>query len=43
MFDMEAESSERLLERIGEEATASLKEPETRYFSLDTKKLQDEE
>lgn len=43
VFDNEADSTDRLLERIGEEAAASLKELETHYYSSALKKLQDEE
>ncbi|KAG1330641.1 hypothetical protein COCNU_02G006090 [Cocos nucifera] len=33
VFNQQAESTERLLEKIGEEAAASLKELETHYYS----------
>ncbi|XP_072960665.1 mediator of RNA polymerase II transcription subunit 22a [Typha angustifolia] len=33
VFERQAESSDRLLERIGEQAAASLKELETHYYS----------
>lgn len=43
VFNQEAENTERLLERIGEQAAASLKELETHYYSSVMRTLPNEE
>ena len=43
VFNQEAESTEQLLERIGEQAAASLKELETHYYSSVIREVQNEE
>jgi len=43
VFNQEAESTEQLLERIGEQAAASLKELETHYCSSVIREVQNEE
>lgn len=43
VFNQEAESTERLLERIGEQVAASLKKLETQYYSSVMRTMQSEE
>ncbi|XP_020266597.1 mediator of RNA polymerase II transcription subunit 22b-like [Asparagus officinalis] len=43
VFNQEAETTERMLERIGEQAAASLKELESHYYSSVMRTVQNEE